>query len=142
MTPSLRLSLSAARTTREAAAAAPSREICGLLIETRDGVGAHLTPNRHPNPELGFAICDAAYATIQRTARAGGGTVIGCIHSHPSGETSPSETDLLAAAEDGFIWLICAPSGAMEAWRLRLQGGAKWFEPLKMELNESAQAAA
>lgn len=142
MTPFLRLSLSAAKTIREAAAATPSREICGLLVKTRDGADAHLTPNRHPNPELGFAICAAAFAKIQRTARAYGGTVIGCFHSHPSGETSPSETDLLAAAEDGFVWLICAPRGAMQAWRLRLQGGAKWFEPLKMELNECAQAAA
>jgi desampylase len=114
-----------------AAAASPAREICGLLVG-RDGqiVEAHLTPNRHPDPELGFAVCDAAHARLQRQVRARGLRIVGCFHSHPSGDANPSQTDLLAANEDGFLWLIATPSGALGLWRARIGNGVKSFVPL------------
>lgn len=141
MTLVLRLTVKAADAIRRAAAATPDQEICGLLIEEQGGVEAHLSPNRHPEPSLGFAICDAFHARTQRIARARGARIVGCFHSHPSGETAPSDTDLLAANEDGFIWLICAPDGRMRAWQARVRGGAKSFAAVALELAAYPQSA-
>ena len=141
MTGALRLPAKSVEEIVRAAAETPSVEICGLLVDAGQGLTAHLTPNRHPEPERGFAICDAAHARIQREARARGGRIVGCFHSHPSGDTAPSEMDLLAAHEDGFIWLICAPDGRLQAWRARMRGGVKSFVPLSLELHPIAENA-
>lgn len=124
------------RRIRDAAATSPMQEICGLL--TGDGASIHAaipSPNRHPDPARGFAICDAVYATAQRNARAQGQTVLGCYHSHPSGETAPSETDMLAVQEDGFLWLILAPDGAFQVWRALSRGATKGFTPVAAKAN-------
>lgn len=142
MTSPLRLSRTAVETIRRAAAASPEKEICGLLVGGADAVEAYETPNRHPKPENGFAVCDAAHARLQRQARAAGAKIVGCFHSHPSGETAPSETDLLAANGDGFIWVICAPDGRMQAWRAKVRSGLKSFEGVEIEPSHSAIAAA
>lgn len=130
MTDTLRLTAGAVETIRTMAAATPKHEVCGLLVDAGLAIEAHPSPNRHPNPARGFAICDAFYARLQREARARGAKIAGCFHSHPSGDTAPSQTDLLAASEDGFIWLICAPGGRMEAWRARVTAGTKSFQPV------------
>jgi desampylase len=137
----LRLSANAFEAIRRAAAATPDLEICGLLVEEYGLAEAFLTPNRHPEPAHGFAICDRFHARIQRSARGRGARVIGCFHSHPSGETAPSQMDLLAASEDGFIWLICAPDGRMQAWRARVGPRTKSFDSIDLELAAHPQSA-
>jgi desampylase len=124
-----------------AAASSPSREICGLLLGRGPMiVEAHPTPNLHPEPETGFAVCDAAHARLQRQARARRLQIVGCFHSHPSGEGGPSETDLLAANEDGFVWLIATPAGGLAAWRARIGNGSKSFAPLTLHVVETGIA--
>ncbi|HAH09392.1 MAG TPA: hypothetical protein DCL48_04745 [Alphaproteobacteria bacterium] len=120
------------------AQASPREEICGLLI----GDGLRVTalapsPNIASEPEFGFAICDEIHARAQKTARLEGRAIIGCYHSHPSGEASPSQIDLLAIHEDGFVWMIATPTGALTAWRARQHGGVKRFEPLPLDLTRA-----
>jgi desampylase len=134
MTSTLRLAAWAQDSIYRAAAATPGAEICGLLVEADSVVEAHISPNRHPQPARGFAICDAFHTRLQRQARARGATIVGCFHSHPSGETAPSQTDLLAAHEDGFIWLIAAPDGRMQAWRAKVTSGTKRFDAMTFEV--------
>ena len=119
------------QTILNAAARSPKTEICGLLTG-RDGAveQAHLSPNLHPVPSDGFAVCDRLYARLQRAGRRRGLRVTGCFHSHPRGDTSPSQTDLLAVQEDGFIWVICNPAGELRAWRARIKIQVKWFDEL------------
>lgn len=141
MSAALRLTGAARHVIQTAARATPSAEICGLLIETSHGVEAQLSPNRHPKPKFGFAICDMAHARVQREARDQGNRICGCVHSHPSGDTTPSATDLLAVQDDGFIWLICAPDGRIQAWRARMQNGARWFDPMTIERSDNGRIA-
>jgi proteasome lid subunit RPN8/RPN11 len=111
----------------------PAAEICGLLI----GAPGRITsvtpsPNRHPEPANGFAICDAVYARVQAKSRTSGLNVMGCYHSHPSGDLAPSQTDVLAVIEDSFIWIIANPGGQLAAWRAIARPPVKGFEPLQI----------
>jgi proteasome lid subunit RPN8/RPN11 len=115
----------------KAAKAAPDTEICGLLIGAGDRIAEIApSPNRHPDPARGFAICDELYARTQAQAREAGLAVVGCYHSHPSGDMTPSDMDVLAVQEDGFVWIIAAPHGAAAAWRAVMRPPVKGFEPL------------
>src|SRR5581483_10195444 len=75
-----------------------------------------------------FAIAPADHFRILRAARANGGTIIGCYHSHPAGQPAPSPRDGDNPGADGFVWLIAAlPAHARNACELRAfaaQGGA------------------
>jgi proteasome lid subunit RPN8/RPN11 len=108
-----------ARIVAEARAAAP-RECCGLVLGHRRSDAAAATA-LHPARNLAqtmdrFAIDPADQFSAQRAARAARVSVIGCYHSHPGGAARPSAADLAGAGEEGFLWLIATPEGALAAF--------------------------
>ncbi|MBS0273781.1 MAG: M67 family metallopeptidase [Proteobacteria bacterium] len=127
---------------REARNAFP-RECCGLLEGARDGDTIRIT-TLHPARNLStdsdrFEIDPAGHFTAIRAARADGGEIIGCYHSHPNGKAEPSARDAEGACDEGFLWLIAAVSGDIVSASgfARVSGG---WQPL--ELKEIAENAA
>ena len=123
------LRISSAALARVVAAAATSAdEICGLLLG--DPAEARACRNVHAQPARHFEIDPAALLRAHREARAGGPAVIGCYHSHPSGDPTPSRADAESAAPDGMVWLIVA-GGEARAW-VAVEGGARHgrFDPV------------
>lgn len=101
------------------AAAAPGREICGLLLgnnaEILDAVAAVNVSSR---PEDSFEIDPQTLFDVARTARCGGPAWLGHYHSHPRGKAEPSARDRAAAiGTPAQLWLILAGANA-ELWRL------------------------
>jgi len=97
------------------AAAAPDREICGLLFGNEARIEeARSTANVAPDTSCWFEIDPAALFAAHRAERAGGPRLIGHYHSHPGGSAEPSPRDL-AAAEPGRLWLITG-GGVIRAW--------------------------
>ncbi|MDB5694752.1 MAG: hypothetical protein JWN21_295 [Sphingomonas bacterium] len=88
-------------------AAAWPDEICGLLFGTPEAIEA-TEPCRNvaADPHLRFEIDPAALIAAHRAARAGGPQLIGCYHSHPGGNPTPSPRDAADAAANGWLWLI------------------------------------
>ncbi|WP_066794113.1 M67 family metallopeptidase [Sphingomonas soli] len=114
---------------REAEAAAPL-EACGLLFGEEHLIsGAEPCANVAEEPDTRFEIDPAALFAALRAERAGGRRIAGYWHSHPSGEASPSATDVAMAQPDGKLWLI-AGGGDLTAWRATRAG----LERLKIEL--------
>lgn len=94
----------------------PDREICGLLFGAPGEItAAEPCRNVAGDPSRRFEIDPAALLAAYRQARAGGPAVIGCYHSHPTGDTTPSPRDAADAAGDGMVWLIAA-AGRVTAW--------------------------
>ena len=98
---------------REALAALP-RECCGLIEGVREGetvraTALHSTRNLSPDTDR-FEIDPADHFKALRAARAAGGDIVGCYHSHPNGKAEPSPRDAAGAFEAGFVWLIAALS--------------------------------
>lgn len=101
------------------AAAAPGREICGLLFGNDSEIlDAMAADNVSPRPEDSFEIDPQALFAAARAERAGGPGWIGHYHSHPRGAAEPSARDRAAAAgAPARLWLILAGENA-ELWRL------------------------
>ena len=121
-----------------AEAAADPREICGLLLGSGDAIGDALAlPNVAPQPARGFAIAPSDQFAAARYARAAGLAVVGCYHSHPSGNIAPSAADAAQAAEDGFYWLIV--HGARRRLWISRAGGkhAGRFDPVALQIIEA-----
>lgn len=92
-----------------AAAAASSDEICGLLFGAPDAIEAALPcRNVAADPHRRFEIDPAALIAAYRATRGGGPALLGCYHSHPGGDATPSAQDAADAAADGSLWLIVA----------------------------------
>lgn len=90
---------------RSLAAASPA-EVCGLLFGTADRVDAMLAcRNVASEPLTAFEIDPAQLLAAHRAARGGGGAIVGCYHSHPGGDATPSPRDAAAAA-NGWLWVI------------------------------------
>ncbi len=107
---------------RSEASASPKAEICGLLFGDRSRIaGARACRNVHPEPARRFEVDPAALLAAHRAQREGGPTLIGCYHSHPSGDATPSSTDADAALPDGSIWLIVTETAA-RAWLATADG--------------------
>ena len=104
--------------------ASPDSEICGLLLGTESWIAeARAASNVAADPGTAFEIDPQALIIALRAERAGGARVIGCYHSHPSGNAEPSERDA-AAAEAGRLWLILARDQA-RLWRATVDGFAE-----------------
>jgi desampylase len=104
------------------AAASPGREICGLLLGEGGRIDrAASCHNVAPNPANSFELDPRALIAAHKAGRAGGPSVIGHYHSHPSGRAIPSDRDAANAMGDGAIWLI-AGDGAVTAWRSEVPG--------------------
>ncbi|SOB87630.1 Proteasome lid subunit RPN8/RPN11, contains Jab1/MPN metalloenzyme (JAMM) motif [Sphingomonas guangdongensis] len=100
------------------AAAVPRLEVCGLLLGRAGLVtGAPACRNVAADPTRAFEIDPAALIAAHRAARAGGPDIIGCWHSHPSGNARPSAADAAAALDPSWWWLIVA-GGEVGAFRV------------------------
>ena len=110
------------------------RECCGLLEGTthEDGWRVHAIHecrNIADHPEQHFLIDPQSHIDLLRRLRGTDRSVIGCFHSHPRGRPEPSNTDLLSAIEQNFLWLIAAGEG--ESFHLRAHlFTTKKFEPI------------
>jgi desampylase len=104
-----------------AVATAPN-ECCGLLFG-RDGHIEELiiADNVAATRKTHFEIDPAALIAAEKRARAGGAGLLGYFHSHPSGNSQPSQTDADMAAADGRYWLIIAEQ-SISAWRAQEKG--------------------
>jgi proteasome lid subunit RPN8/RPN11 len=98
------------------AAADPTREVCGLLLGSGDRI-EEIVPatNVAADPSCRFEVDPAVQFATLRGTRAGGGAVVGCYHSHPSGRAEPSPTDKAMIGRVGELWLICA-GGRVRCW--------------------------
>ena len=106
-----------------AAKAAGNREICGLLLGSRDLIGEAVPiPNVAADPRVAFELDVVSHIAASRAARQAGKQIVGHYHSHPSGIASPSEADAMRAEEQGRLWLILA-GGEAGLW-LRRRGGS------------------
>lgn len=110
-----------AQMTRWAQQAAPL-EVCGLVFGEPVAAGWRITGieqarNVSDSPERRFEIDPAALLAAQRAMRSGGPTLLGYLHSHPSGVARPSACDAQRARDDGMLWLIIAGEdiGAFQA---------------------------
>lgn len=113
-----------------AAAAAPDREICGLLFGADDRIDdAPPADNVAARPQDMFEIDPRALFAALRAERAGGPRLIGHYHSHPNGSAEPSARDL-AAAEPGKYWLIIG-GGTARLWL----AGVHRFTEVKLIVN-------
>ena len=124
----------AERLHREAKSAG-NREICGLLIGEEGRIDdAVPVRNAAGHPEREFLLDPAEHVRRSRELRQSGRRIIGCYHSHPSGDARPSSADAAGAFEAGFHWLILA-GGQAALWRSREGGpGRGLFEPIGLEI--------
>ena len=114
-----------------AARAAHPAECCGLVVGIVDDDQVHvaaLHPARNLSADDGrFQIDPADHIAAQKSARAGGHSIVGCYHSHPGGVAQPSGADLAGAGEDNFLWLIAAGERLCAFVYLRSEfTGADW----------------
>ncbi len=95
----------------------PDREVCGLLFGTPARIEAvEVCDNVAVDPRRHFEIDPAALFAAIRAERAGGATLLGHWHSHPTGRAEPSATDAANAMGDGALWMIVTTSDA-RVWR-------------------------
>jgi proteasome lid subunit RPN8/RPN11 len=127
----IRVSRSVLIGTRQISADLAPREACGLLFGTADAITAmQAVENVAEDPERRFEIDPAALFVALRAERAGGLKIVGYWHSHPSGDTMPSQTDAAMAAPDGKLWLIVAGEAAT-LWRTSAAGALHGrFDPV------------
>ena len=99
------------------AAAAPEREICGLLFGVAGEEVTAIQPcaNVAANPTETFEIDPASLIAAHKAQRSGGPTLIGCFHSHPNGAGEPSLRDLESADGEQKLWIIIAHK-RLRAW--------------------------
>ena len=99
------------------AAAAPDREVCGLLFgEPHRIAKAQACSNVAADPTRYFEIDPRALFAAHRAMRGGGPRLVGHYHSHPTGRPEPSARDAAAAVGDGALWLILGDATA-RLWR-------------------------
>lgn len=131
----------------EAARAGPE-ECCGLLLAGANAPGGRIDailPARNvaADRRRHFEIDPAALIAAHRTQRTGGRRIVGCYHSHPGGDTSPSREDAAQAEANGWLWGICAgPTAGMTLWRAVEDGPLHGrFEAVELQVEGSANAS-
>lgn len=88
-------------------------EVCGLLVGITDETDVFidnflLMRNVSPTPEQAFEIDPEALLQMQKLLREQKVDIIGVYHSHPTGNITPSQSDLDQANSPGWVWLIGA----------------------------------
>ena len=97
------------------ASASPDREVCGLVWASADwpGDGAveHVRPlrNVHPDPAKYYRVSTSDLREAYREMDDLDGEPVAWYHSHPSGKSDPSETDMQGAMDPGMHYLILYP---------------------------------
>ena len=118
-----------------AAAHALPNECCGLIEGVREESGwrvlaLHETKNLAEDKRAHFLIDPEAQFQLLRSLRGTEREIIGCYHSHPEGEPTPSATDLASAADEDFLWLIAASGNGQSLRAFVFQ--AKSFQPVQL----------
>lgn len=105
------------------AAAAPEREVCGLLFGTEGVEVTAIQPcaNVAAKPADTFEIDPASLIAAHKAQRSGGPTLIGCYHSHPNGAGMPSPRDGESSDGGQKLWLIVADN-RVRAWHVAGRG--------------------
>lgn len=120
-------------------AAAGDEECCGLLLASPDAPPGRIdailpAPNVAVDRRRHFEIDPAVLIRAHRTAREGGPRIVGCYHSHPGGDPSPSAEDAWQAEGNGWLWLICGVGG-QRLWRAVADGPVHGrFEAVEMHV--------
>lgn len=110
---------------------AGDEECCGLLLAfpgSAPGVIDYVLPaaNVAANRRRHFEIDPATLIAAHRAERTSGPHIVGCYHSHPGGDATPSPEDAAQAEAGGSLWLICAgPPWTMTAWRTAPHGSGQ-----------------
>jgi proteasome lid subunit RPN8/RPN11 len=90
-------------------------ECCGLLAGLPDVVRfVYPLTNANPSP-TSFTIEPSEHFHSWRHATSNGWDLVGAFHSHPSGPSHPSKTDLALANEPDWVYLIIA-DGEISGW--------------------------
>lgn len=101
-----------------AAEATGTLECCGLLLGEAGHVReARAAANVADDSAKHFEIDPAVLIAAHRAQRDGGPAILGCYHSHPGGDPSPSPTDARQAEASGQLWLIRGAGGELRLWR-------------------------
>lgn len=107
------------------------RETCGLLL----GHGVEVTDvvpiaNAADDPTCEFRMEERAFVRAIFDAERRGLTLLAFYHSHPSGVSAPSETDMRRAAYPDVVNVIIGLAGepVLGAWHIR--GGRAEFATL------------
>ena len=88
-------------------------EVCGLLVGIASGNDLYidnflLMRNVSPTPEQAFEIDPEAMLKMQKLLRDQKSEIIGVYHSHPTGDITPSPSDIDQANYPGWVWIIGA----------------------------------
>lgn len=121
------------------AAQAAGEECCGLLCGRSPSLPNQIdsilpAANIAADRRRRFEIDPAVLVRAHRAARTGGSPIVGCYHSHPGGDPTPSAEDAAQAAANGSLWLICAgPPWSAALWRAVPNGSVQGrFDPVTM----------
>jgi len=130
----------AARVLLAASRAFPN-ECCGLIegAETADGwraLAVHEAKNIAEDPQRRFLIDPQAQFDLMRALRDANTRIIGCFHSHPDGDPSPSATDRAEAYESDFLYLIAAGTADMFTLKAYVFTDPSGFSPLTIASDE------
>ena len=96
----------------------PDREMCGFV--SNRSISPYFIENRHDTPESNFYM---SIADIQKAAEiisADDDHIVGVFHSHPGGQTKPSENDVRGWPNKDLNWryFIVTPTQVHE-WEIR-----------------------
>ncbi|MCE7798497.1 M67 family metallopeptidase [Sphingobium sufflavum] len=132
----------------------PGEEVCGLLLglpplaaaapATAAGTIESFLPatNVAPDRARHFEIDPATLIRAHRAERDGGPAILGCFHSHPGGDPTPSAEDAAQAEANGALWLICAgPPWTASLWKAVTNGAVHGrFDPVPMIVDPGPSA--
>lgn len=103
-------------------------EVCGVLAGTYGSTESRVLDTRQATnvaetPQIRYRIDPAEQFEIVEEIEDEAMEIAGFYHSHPSGPTTPSETDLDRATWPDHSYLICALDGHpfVGSWRYRAE---------------------
>ncbi|MGI8822022.1 MAG: M67 family metallopeptidase [Acidimicrobiia bacterium] len=100
-------------------------EACGLLAVDADKVPvlAYCLTNVDRSPHRRFTVDPAEHFRAMRHAEANGWTIGGSFHSHPGGKATPSSTDIAAAFDPTWWYVVAGPLPAPSVRVYRIVAG-------------------
>jgi len=114
-------------------------EVCGILAgdygaEHSVVTAAHEAENVADTPQIRYYMDPQEQFELTEEIEDAGLDVVGFYHSHPSGGSTPSETDADRATWPDYTYAICALDGYpyLGAWRWRGERGAFERETVKV----------
>lgn len=98
---------------RDHALSDPSREVCGLIIQTHNGFDLLRCDNHHPEPDKTFLLTQGDYCRALML-----GDVVGVYHSHINNNNDFSLDDIKTARQDGLVWVLYhVPTNAYKVYQ-------------------------